>query len=307
MRRRAGRGSAYKGPFLISGAQVGIISIVILVTLMISAWNVIDLQKVLARSTEEYLNDVTMYMAEEIGNTMKHKSRDLEMAADFIADEERAGLETILEQKAQIMEFNFLGVIDREGGMVHTPLPKTIDAAELEEIGKLDCVRDSFEGRDGTSYIGGQEIIYSVPVYRDSTVEYVMVGTRSKEKMQAMIASKSFDGESLSCIIDSSGKVILSPTDLKPFLQLGDIFKKSENREVVSELEEMLKDMQKGAGGILKFTSVHQEELFLSYDPLGVNDWVLLTIIPADLISGSLEGNIWRQHLKWSLLPFVLS
>lgn len=304
MRRRAGRGSAYQGPFLISGAQVGIISMVILVTLMISAWNVIDLQKVLARSTEEYLNDVTMYMAGEIGNTMKHKSRDLKMAADLIADEDKAGLETILGQKAQILEFNFLGLIDRQGGMVHTPLPETIGAADLEKIGKLDCVRDSFEGRDGTSYLGGQEIIYSVPVYRDGTVEYVMVGTRSKEKMQAMIASKSFDGESLSCIIDSSGKVILSPTDLKPFLQLEDIFKKSRDREVVSELEEMLKDMQKGAGGILKFTSVHQEELFLSYDPLRVNDWVLLTIIPADLISGSLEGNIWRFFL---ILGFVMA
>ena len=42
---------------------------------------------------------------------------------------------------------------------MHTPLPETIGAADLEKIGKLDCVRDSFEGRDGTSYLGGQEII----------------------------------------------------------------------------------------------------------------------------------------------------
>ena len=55
MRRRVGKGSAYQGPFLISGMQVGIIGVVILITLLISAWNAIDLRKVLDHSTEEYL------------------------------------------------------------------------------------------------------------------------------------------------------------------------------------------------------------------------------------------------------------
>ena len=72
MRRRVGKGSVYQGPFLISGMQVGIIGVVILITLLISAWNAIDLRKVLDHSTEEYLNDVTMRMAGEIGNTMHH-------------------------------------------------------------------------------------------------------------------------------------------------------------------------------------------------------------------------------------------
>ena len=47
MRRRVGKGSVYQGPFLISGMQVGIIGVVILITLLISAWNAIDLRKVL--------------------------------------------------------------------------------------------------------------------------------------------------------------------------------------------------------------------------------------------------------------------
>lgn len=58
---------------------------VILITLLISAWNAIDLRKVLDHSTEEYLNDVTMHMAGEIGNTMHHKSEDLAMISEFAA------------------------------------------------------------------------------------------------------------------------------------------------------------------------------------------------------------------------------
>lgn len=310
MRRRKTRGSVYQGPFLISGMQVWIISAVILITLIITAWNAVGLQKVLARSTKEYLKDVTTHMAGEIGNTMHHKSQDLAMTADFAVsslsgtEEDEAGLVQFLEQEARLLEFNVLTVIDRQGEMIHTPLPDTIDETGLREIAKLDCVRESFDGKAGTSYLGGQEIIYSVPVYVDMSVEYVMVGTRSKEKMQDMIASKSFDGNSLSCIIDSSGEVILSPTDLKPFLQLDDIFKENKDEKLLSEIGQMRRNMQKGKGGILEFTSPLQEELFLSYDVLGINDWVLLTIIPADLISGNSEGSIWRFFL---ILIFVMA
>ena len=42
----------------------------------------------------------------------------------------------------------------------------------------------------------------------------------------------------------------------------------------------------------------------MSYDVLGINDWVLLTIIPADLISGNSEGSIWRFFL---ILIFVMA
>ena len=310
MRRRKTRGSVYHGPFLIIGMQVWIISAVILITLIITAWNAVGLQKVLARSTKEYLKDVTTHMAGEIGNTIHHKSQDLAMTADFAVsslsgtEEDEDGLVQFLEQEARLLEFNVLTVIDRQGEMIHTPLPDTIDDTGLREIAKLDCVRESFDGKAGTSYIGGQEIIYSVPVYVDMSVEYVMVGTRSKEKMQDMIASKSFDGNSLSCIIDSSWEVILSPTDLKPFLQLDDIFNENKDEKLLSEIGQMRRNMQKGKGGILEFTSPLQEELFLSYDVLGINDWVLLTIIPADLISGNSEGSIWRFFL---ILIFVMA
>ncbi|MCA5963270.1 hypothetical protein LC724_26770 [Blautia sp. RD014234] len=62
--------------------------------------------------------------------------------------------------------------------------------------------------------------------------------------------------------------------------------------------------MRRGTGGILAFTSTHQDELYLSYDALGVNDWVLLTIIPSDPIAGSSEGSIWRF---FSILIFVMA
>ena len=54
-----------------------------------------------------------------------------------------------------------------------------------------------------------------------------LAGSREKENMQRMIQAESFGGQGLTCIADEGGKVIISPTELEPFLQLDDIFKKS--------------------------------------------------------------------------------
>ena len=73
----------------------------------------------------------------------------------------------------------------------------------------------------------------------------MLVGIRSKENMQAMISSKSFNGQVISCIVDSTGQVIISPTDLKPFLQLDDIFRKEKDSKVKSDIYQMQSDMHK--------------------------------------------------------------
>ena len=62
------------------------------------------------------------------------------MTADFVVsslsgtEEDEGGLVQFLEQEARLLDFNVLTVIDRQGEMIHTPLPDTIDETELREI-----------------------------------------------------------------------------------------------------------------------------------------------------------------------------
>ena len=66
--------------------------------------------------------------------------------------------------------------------------------------------------------------------------------------------------------MDSQGQVIISPTDLKPFLQLGDIFKQEKNEKIITDIQKMQRDMNENRSGVLKFTAVTKEELLLSYN-----------------------------------------
>ena len=76
---------------------------------------------------------------------------------------------------------------------------------EMEGLADTEAVQASFKGKVSASYMGGSNIIYTAPVRVRGEVIGVLAGGRSKENMQKMIASKSFCGNALGCITDSSG------------------------------------------------------------------------------------------------------
>lgn len=170
----------------------------------------------------------------------------------------------------------------------------------------ISSVQSSFQGEVRAGYMGGESIFYSVPVYGvDGAVSEVLVGVRSKKDMQSMIASKSFNGDMLSCIVDSRGQVVISPSELKPFLRLDDIFRSGKEQKAAGELRNMQDDMKQGKDGILEFSAVTKEELFLSYNSLDINDWFLLTIIPAGIISGGAQRYILQTFLIIGILIVI--
>ncbi|MEE0199515.1 MAG: EAL domain-containing protein [Muricomes sp.] len=293
-------------PLRLRGVQIVFISAVVIITLLISIWNAADLRSVLSRSTKQYLYDVTTQTTREISNTMNHRMEDLKAVANSASrmqvDTDIVELAEFLRSKVDIFEFSFLFIVDNEGKLVSSSLTHSLNKKELDRLSSIPVVKEAFEGKVGASYLGGQEIIYTAPVTINKEIKEVVVGIRNKEKMQEMIAAKSFSGNSLSCIIDSGGNVILSPTDVETFMQLDDIFKNDRDSKVVDDIYEMKTDLKRGKNGILEFTSIKQEELYLSYNPLNINDWFLLTLIPADIISEGLDRYVFRSFL---ILGFV--
>lgn len=237
---------------------------------------------------------------------MNHRMEDLKAVANSASrmqvDTDIVELAEFLRSKVDIFEFSFLFIVDNEGKLVSSSLTHSLNKKELDRLSSIPVVKEAFEGKVGASYLGGQEIIYTAPVTINKEIKEVVVGIRNKEKMQEMIAAKSFSGNSLSCIIDSGGNVILSPTDVETFMQLDDIFKNDRDSKVVDDIYEMKTDLKRGKNGILEFTSIKQEELYLSYNPLNINDWFLLTLIPADIISEGLDRYVFRSFL---ILGFV--
>lgn len=293
--------SDYHKPIFSRGWSIGFLSLVLISVFALSIWNAAKLQVALDSTTQEYLTDVTSQLSRDIRDAINHKIINLVMTADslsqFTETQDMGAVSGFLTRKAQILEFDPLILFDKEQRFVASETESGKVPAHPEDFLSLPSIQSSFQGNIQASYMGGKSIFYSVPVYRGGQVGGVLVGMRSKENMQSLISSKSFSGQMLSCIVDSRGQVVIAPTDLKPFLQLDDIFKNEKNKQVIADIRQMQKDMAENRDGILRFTAVTKEELVLSYNALNLNDWFLLTIIPADIISGGLSRYILQSFV----------
>lgn len=278
------------------GRPILLLSLLLILIFAVMIWNAAKLREALSHSTQGYLRDVTSESASDIRDSFQSRITNLKMMADSLSQiREYQGsnaLAEFLERKAHILEFDRLILINREGSVIASAgaLDPGADsggspnAAPSIQIPQEACV----------TYTGGKYLLYSTPVYRDNGPDELLMGTRSTENIQDMISANSFNGQMLSCIVDNNGRVVISPTDLKPFLRLDDLFRNDQNQEVIADIHRMQADVKGGREGLLKFTSATGEKLYLSYNALHLNDWFLLTIIPADIITSGAERYIWQ-------------
>lgn len=269
-------------PAFTPGTQLCILSVILIIIIVLTLWNTSNLRSVLNYSTENYAKDVTCQLADDITARLESNQQNMILLADSISKIDYStgteALKEFLNRKAEILDFDILIFIDSRGNTI----PSVSDAQDLWQ---LPSVQESLQGNTEVAYIEGQSLLYSTPVYSGSEIIGVLTGIHRKENIQSLIQPKAFSGESLTCIIDNSGKVVVSPTELKPFLQLDDIFKSGKDRNTENEIVKMMDNMKSNRDGVFPFTAVNGDELIMSYHPLNVNQWVLLTLIPADLIS----------------------
>ncbi len=170
----------------------------------------------------------------------------------------------------------------------------------LPNVGVLPGIQDSLNGRNGVSFLDQQSILYSIPLHHEEEIVGVLAGVRSKKNMQNLIQPQSFGGSGLTCISNITGEVIISPTNLEPFLRLEDIIAQSSNSKTVQDIRKMQEDMKAHRSGVFSFSAVDGSELILSYHVLDAYDWVLLTLVPDDLLSH--ETN---RYIFWTYIIIV--
>lgn len=254
-------------------------------------WNAWGLRRATKEATGVYVSDVSLQLSDDIDYRLGTVIRDLQMLEDSIQTfEDFSGIQGaeeyskiqaiqhIFERKAKPLGFTSMVFADLDSN-VYSSQPLQKDFLDLPGI------QASMRGENGVSFTDDQGVVYSIPFYEDNTIVGILAGVRDKQNMQQLIQPISFFGQGLTCIIDCNGRVIISPTNLDPFLQLDDIFMNNSDSSVVQNIQEMQDNMKNHQDGTFSFTAVDGTELILSYRALDSYDWVLLTLVPADLIS----------------------
>lgn len=292
--REPGRGPASIRASFRSRWALILLTVVILGASVVMVWNTATLQSALDRRTQQYVADVSLQLSKDIDNRLSKNTLDLLTLADSLLQindyDDVEGLTSFLARKAQLLGFTSLVLIDTDGEVYSSTQP--LD----EAVGSLPGVVASLAGERGVSFLNEQSLLYSIPVYEGDRVAGVLGGVRDKKNLQRLIQPTSFAGRGLTCIVDTTGSLVVSPTESEPFWELNSIFQKGDEQDM-RDIEQMLEDMRAGQGGVFSFTAVDGTGLVLSYQPLASYNWVLLTLLPDDILSHETDPYIAHTFL----------
>lgn len=272
--------------------------LVILAVCAAATWNASKLRTAINASTRSYVSDVSYQLASDIDFRLEKNILDLESLADSLIalspdDNASQTIQSFLTRKANLLGFTSLAVLGTQGRICRTDnFPLT-----AEEMQQLRGVKTALQGENSVSFLLQESVLYSIPIWKDGQVVGVLGGVRDKANMQALIQTGSFSNRCLTCIIDTIGDVVISPSEVEPFLQLDDIFLKESDSQAARDIEKMRRDIRASHSGVFFFTSSDESRLVLSYVPLSSYDWVLLTLVPADLISQETDQYIAQSFL----------
>ncbi len=140
-------------------------------------------------------------------------------------------------------------------------------------------------------------MFFSAPIVRESGDNSLLIGNRSNAQLQQMLQNADFNDQGLCCIVDKNGTVVVSATDEAPFVRLNSIFSAETTGKDAEEAQRLLENISAHRSGMAQFKSVGGEQILLAYDFLGIDDWMLLTLVPTDLF-----GDNTMPFLVWYIV-----
>lgn len=271
--------------------------------ILVLVGNISKMNKTLKKSTEQYVVDAMEQLAADVAFRFDINRMYMEQLANSI---ERMPSHLItdkfLTERAESVEFDGLLMTDRFGN-------KIVGNFVCDDLDEWLEESDKNLEESQIAYIGGNEILFATPVRKPGEEERLLVGIYENRKIQDLLRLAGFGGKGVSCIADKSSELIVSPEDSKPFKAIRRIIKESgEQQDTVSPIIEedykgvnkMTQDIINDKSGLIYVNSLREMPLMVSYRVLGINDWVLFTMIPQNLLIAESE-----TYMQWISIIIV--
>ena len=99
-----------------------------------------------------------------------------------------------------------------------------------------------------------------------------------------MLDMQSFGGEGYSLIVDSNGDKVVESFHKNAISGLYNIFDMPDDPDHQLR-DQVIKDFNAGKSGVVKYHSAKRGVLYISYQPLGINNWYLIAVVPEQHIA----------------------
>lgn len=238
-----------------------------------------------------YLQEVTTQEAALIETKVTGDLSTLEgLATALSAPELRdASSEEVFDMLKDVQKqngFKRMGFIDMDGNAV-TSDGATADFSTRDYFHKamrgIPNVSDTFhDAIDGEA----EPInVYAVPIFNGNRIVSVLFATQATDEFEQKISVPTFDGNGYSYVVKRDGTSV-ARSHHPNSISFDNLFSFWEGKisDVHNTFPTMQKDMQEGKSGIAQYDK-DGALYYIGYTPVDVNDWYLLSIVPASVIA----------------------
>lgn len=248
-----------------------------------------DLTTNLKAETNAYLSEISQQSVKTVKKQIDGDLSTLHDLAEFIGAQEDLDLNRILSTLKGVCEnngFKRMGIITPDG------IAHTTDHMEMDFSDRA-YFYDAFINGDPS--VTGVLIdkadsepihVYATPIYKQDKAVAVIFATHHMEVYQELLSISTFDGRGYSYIVQSTGELVVDtahPGRDPAFTGLDSLFH-NPDATVYADGGEIKFNMLLDKSGILEYT-VNGVVKYMDYTPIGVNDWYLLSVAPASVVS----------------------
>lgn len=265
--------------------------------------NMVVMNRQNTEDTKEYVNDITGQMTNAVSIRLQEKRTLTDSISDSIenmsASQFEGGMESFLERKRLLSGLEFTAFYSSLDGEVYLSgeLPEglSVEAAQLME---LETLRQAVETDTPTIGIERGHVIFAKTLYREGQQIGFFIASDSKDGLREVVQSGVFSNRSYNCIINRNGEVVLSASDDGEFINLAQLFYDGQDQDLLKNMQIMETHIENNEGGIFEFRMVSGKKGYLSYTPMGINDWIMLTIVPVNLLSVYSDTFVLRSFIS---------
>lgn len=282
--------------------RIAISLVLFLAVSILMIFDIIHLGKFNTQRTMQFAQDLTFQHAANISKEFNTKMLNVSMIADSLLQTNSTAasrqLEEFLERKTGLSifsELHFVGIDDIPQGAGLSTIRLPGHEVHLPSADDLHDVHGSERSYITTDNLNS--IYYVQQIAREDELLGLLVGIRSRSDLQDLVQLKVLNNETVSCIVDRNARMVVAPTNrhLPDNLNLDDfvLFKDTaDNATAIQQLKEDVAGLRTGTYTVRNANS--NSPILITYTPLGINNWGLLTFIPENLIAFGVNSYILR-------------
>lgn len=250
------------------------------------------LERVMDSDSEVLLGEISAQSKAVVTDRIERDVQHLESTAETVSRyEDIMGAEAMAflqEEAGRHSEILRLVVADRNGVLTRSTDGLSLAGANVDIAQIIQAqgtyISDpiqSIEAEDGSV------LQIAVPISKNGFIVGHLLSAYTLSAYEQLLNHSLFGGDGSVYIIKQNGEAVIVPESRREALEQAErkSFWENETFMAIDELQGMAEDVAAGGSGMIRYKVPGAGTKYLSYTPLGINDWYLLDTIPANLLA----------------------